>query len=115
MFFSKEKAEAEGNALLARMKGRGWKLRVWQNFGWHYSIYNGSMNVHPTQNSCLERYYTLLGDNKHKHAGCVFWSMNGKTYKDPNDAVEEQLNAAWTFLGEHAKIVENIQINISME
>lgn len=31
---SKAEAIRAGRALLARMRGRGWRLRVWQNLGW---------------------------------------------------------------------------------
>lgn len=32
---------------LAVKIGKGWKVRVWENLGWHYQIYKGVCDIHP--------------------------------------------------------------------
>ena len=43
---NKQEAEERGQALLKRMKGKGWKLRVHENIGWHYNVWNGPAAVY---------------------------------------------------------------------
>ena len=33
---------------LAKLLGNGWKKRVWENMGWHYSASKGKMSVSPS-------------------------------------------------------------------
>ena len=39
------KAKADGKKLAARM-GKGWRVRTWENLGWHYSVANKICVVH---------------------------------------------------------------------
>lgn len=41
-----DQANREANALAARM-GKGWKPRVWENLGWHYSVKKGVAAIYP--------------------------------------------------------------------
>lgn len=36
-----------GSKALVKELGPGWRPRVWENLGWHYSAVNGHVNVHP--------------------------------------------------------------------
>lgn len=41
-----EQAQAEANALAKKM-GDGWEIRIWENFGWHYSVSKGAATIRP--------------------------------------------------------------------
>jgi hypothetical protein len=41
--FAYKKANA-----LAKIMGTGWKVRVWENLGWHYAVESEFVKVHPT-------------------------------------------------------------------
>ena len=37
-----------GRKLVESMPGTGWRLHVWQNLGWHYSVRRGDLQVMPS-------------------------------------------------------------------
>jgi hypothetical protein len=85
---NKKEAERRGRALLKQMKGRGWQLRVWENLGWHYSVYNEGVDVHPVhpvqEKTTATRYYAL------PRPSYSFWCLEGNrgVVRDPNKAVK---------------------------
>ena len=73
------------------MKGEGWKLRVHENLGWHYCVFNRAMSVHEYNPGT---YFTLLSGKDSEHygaGGLAVWSDDNKPYTDPNEAVLNQL------------------------
>lgn len=42
-------AVQDADNLVARL-GSGWKPRIWENLGWHYSAVKGIAKVHPSSN-----------------------------------------------------------------
>lgn len=101
-------ATCEGKALLARMHGKGWKLRVWENAGWWYAVENGALSISPTgleyEGRC--RYSTLLG--RDGLSGEMFWTEN-KSYTDPNAAVRRQIKIARKFISEITAVVDKVE------
>jgi hypothetical protein len=108
------KAEATklGKQLVEKLrKGTGckdWRLRVWENIGWHYEADCGPISVYPVSSEPIEdeRYHTLISDHPFKcHYGALMFSEGRDTYcsKDPVKvvrravkrvvAVVERLNA----------------------
>lgn len=54
-----DKAVAEANALVLRMKGSGWKPRVWENLGWHYEVHAGPVALHNNTHNGKTMYGVL--------------------------------------------------------
>ena len=92
---TKEWAQENGMKLLRKMKSTGWRLRIHENMGWHYSVVctfpNGySIKVHQSDNGrrLLNQYWCLFGDM----GGLAVWSTD--TYSsNPNESVRKQLAA----------------------
>lgn len=85
-----EKAVLAGKELAEKLNksiGGAWEPRVWQNFGWHYAAYLGSMAVYPTING--DQYSTLISNTKGKPGGGFgVWSGNIDTYSsNPAESV----------------------------
>ncbi len=85
-----DRAVTLSNELVSRMKGKGWKPRVWENLGWHYEVYNGYISVHP---GILDdnKYWCLLSNEKGGHGGLAMWTPQKNTHKDPNVVVRKQI------------------------
>jgi hypothetical protein len=102
---TKAEATEAAQALKKRMKGRGWKIRVWDNIGWHFAVQNGPLNVH----QCGDKYSCLLGDGV---SGCGLWhsAHDGCFDPDPNKVVRVTIERAKQCLAghndEHQKIVD---------
>ena len=93
---TKQEAEREGKKLLKRMKGKGWKLRVHENIGWHYNVWNGPAAVYPSVDGM---FHCLLADRDCEGTGCGNnnWTTNFHS-KDPNEVVEHEVASARAFL-----------------
>lgn len=108
-------ATKRGKALLKRVKGRGWKLDVWENLGWHYAVRNGPLTVYAdryTKDRSM-RYSTLLGgEPKDRHCGSLNWSPPSKGYRDPNRAVRAQLKAARAYVNQVDALVTDLEDSI---
>jgi hypothetical protein len=52
-------AAVRGGAALASRLGEGWKPRVWENLGWHYSATSpcGQVKVHPSKASGFMSFF----------------------------------------------------------
>jgi hypothetical protein len=88
---TKVEATTRGKQLLAKMRGLGWKLAVWENLGWHYKVSNGDLGVYPNGHSKpYQTYYSLGGNGS---AGDLRWTEGAK-YSDPNRAAQEQVKLA---------------------
>lgn len=92
---TKETATANAKILKAKMKTKGWKIRVWENFGWNYSIQNGYMGVSPCFSS--GKYFAMLATEIGGAGVPTYWH-DPKVYRDPNKAVKQQLARAQTFV-----------------
>lgn len=83
---TKQQAIKSGRALQKRMRGGPWKLRVWENVGWHYAVETERLSVHGpsyggVQFSCLLKpHYSIFGA--------------GGSSVDPNRAVKKTLRTA---------------------
>jgi len=85
-------ATKEGEALLKRMKGNGWKLRVHENGGWHYNVTNGPLYVAPS--AADGKFFCLLSDKPDQPGwGAAIWTTR-HTDEDPNLAVQHELKEA---------------------
>lgn len=91
MSLSKSEATAAAKELVKKMEGKGWKYSIWENFGWHYSVYNGPISVYPLTTINPLKYMCLISsDIKDHSSGCNLWT---KTFSssDPNKAVRHEI------------------------
>lgn len=90
MRLTKEQATRRGKAMLRKMKTKGWKIRVHENIGWHYTLVCGSIMLN--QESDCGLFYILCDDWEPPMGGRPDWLVR-KHFKDPNQAVENQMIA----------------------
>jgi hypothetical protein len=72
------------------MEGTNWKVEVWENLGWHYSVSNGWATVYPAD---VGTFYCLLSNEKGSSGGLAMWSDDTFT-SDPNECVRNQYRTA---------------------
>jgi hypothetical protein len=105
------RAYKEGGALLARMKGAGWRLSVWENLGWHYAVYSGAITVHPSRHGGRTTYSALMSselplEGSHPGGGSMLWhDSEHRRFAEPNAAVRFQLKLAQAVLAGLVKTV----------
>ena len=88
---TEKQAQQAGQLLLGKMRGTGWKLRVWENLGWHYSVSAGPVCVHESADG---GFFALVSDDPEKAGpGASFWTRPGG-YTDPNRAVRAAVRRA---------------------
>lgn len=93
MTYAMTKSEAikSGKALLKRMKTKGWKLRIWDNCGWHYAIAvnDGALSLYQDG-----RIFTcMIANPGSTWAGSYDWHPSRK-FTDPNKSVSNALKLA---------------------
>ena len=121
MLLTKEEAERLGNKLLKRMKGNGWKLRVHENLGWWFNVYNKNLSVSSNdsfkQKKNEKTYYSCLMDDNPEgnRGGSSIWTeRGGRGYRtDPNKAVEYQVKLARKVVDDLNKAVKAAEEIIS--
>jgi hypothetical protein len=88
------------------MKGKGWKLRVWENLGWHYSIYAGALSIHVNHYLRRVRYSSLMADRASEHIyGSSLWTDN-ESYGDPNRAARAAVQLAEGVMANLTKVLD---------
>ncbi len=104
---TEKEARKAGKELLKRMKGKRWKLEVWNNLGWHCMVRNGPVQVH-LDNYCGKDYSCLISDNlRDPSGGNIEWTtQDSKHFTDPNKAVAHELKSARKYLNRWTKAVE---------
>jgi len=91
---TKTEATKRAAALRKRMKGTGWKQRVWENLGWQYEVTNGPLSVFSVSNHGNEEFSCMLSDNVSDSTyGCILFHSVGCN-KDPNKAVLAEVKGA---------------------
>ena len=104
---SKTKAEArqKATAFLAKMKTKGWKIRVHENMGWHYSLLNGGLSIHADKHKGKYTYHCMLGTDP--GSGDAIWTARGEGYyPDPNKAVKFAVEYARKVIDGYAAVLE---------
>jgi len=97
----------KANALKSKMTGKGWKIRVWQNLGWHYSIYSGNVAIHPACAFKTKKYFACvsnLTDDPPVSALALWHEV--KLFENPNDAAEHAVKKAREAVAELNRAVE---------
>ena len=84
-------AVKDSEALVKRLKGNGWRAKVWENSGWHYKAISGPIAVMPS--FFKGKFWCMIADDSN-HAGCgaSLWTPRPiGQHKDPNICVKEAL------------------------
>lgn len=89
--FGNNKEEAENTAkALAKRLGKGWKVRVWENLGWHHAATKGGLSVSSGYDN---KYGCMMTDSFDSvGSGCTLYPGT-KRFKDPRRAVRETVRA----------------------
>lgn len=114
---TKNEAKTKGKSLLKMMVGKNWKLRVWDNISWHYSVSNLGLSVHPSfESDPKTKFWCILSETPKDFGGSIKWTTN-KDFKNPNDAVKHQLSLANYYISYFKKNIighiQQIEDNIS--
>lgn len=90
---TKEEATQAAKALLEQMpKRKGWRIRVWENFGWHYTVNNDYVSVSETMEAGVLRYHAMISDVPNGVGSPAHWcDPVYRTYFDPLTAVRVAL------------------------
>lgn len=92
----REEARKLARAMKARL-GRGWKMDVWNNFGWHAACRNQNVSVysHPLPSGKV-RYSCLVADHLDRPAGgSNIWHWREDTpFYCPAKAVKSEVRKA---------------------
>ena len=98
---TKREAMRAGAALKKLMKRGRWKVRVWNNMGWYYSIEAGNLSVHPAPRLRMggERYWCMV-------APCLAVWTEGREYLDPNMAVARAVSKIRRVVAEYQKVAD---------
>lgn len=107
-FAEYQRAQKDAKKLLAKMRGKGWKIRVHENLGWHYQVYYGGMNVYAS-GSGGRKYWVLFNTHDGIGAGDMRWSNSGHYSSDPNKAVAAVLRRAKKEAKKDLAAVESIE------
>jgi hypothetical protein len=108
-----DKAFSEARTTLAKMKTRGWKIRVWENMGWHWSLTNAlcGMSLHTTHDVRGLTFWGMMADGDCKnaqHGSCGFQSCSHNS-KDPNKAVTQLFKSSLPWFEAQARGLANLK------
>lgn len=73
---TKSDATAAGLAAKAKLpnKGRGWRLRVWNNTGWRWCLHCGPVTIYPSG----AKFHTLIAPRMERTVGAVGYGTGGE-------------------------------------
>lgn len=100
-----------GKATLKLLKNPfGWKVRVWENLGWHVALQKGGMNLHIHNYDSPRVTYSVLFSSDGGTGGESFWTMKDSDShgSDPNVVINRQLRIAEKFIRQCSKAVEQV-------
>jgi hypothetical protein len=79
-----KRAHANGKAL-AKKLGKGWKVRVWENIGWHWEVTNEVVRV--SQSKQDKSYHCMLEPH-------YAWFGYPQSYSTPEQAISATVKMA---------------------
>ena len=111
---TKKEATAAGKALLKQLEGKGWRLRVHENCGWHFAVVNDYMSVY--RSGIDGMYSTLLSTQLERCSGAgeVYWT-DELSFSDTNEAVAHQLELARQHLAKVQTVVTYLEKALGQE
>ena len=111
---TEKKARKYARVLKGKLRGKGWKIRLWQNWGgWYYELTNGGIQLHEsgiTDSNNQPHYWTLFSVDG--GGGYIEWSVQRRNFKDPNKCVAAQLLVAKKDTQKRMDHIEKIEKNL---
>lgn len=104
---TKAAATKKAKALLAKMKTKGWKIRVHENLGWHYGLFNEKLSLHASKfgNEKIT-YHCMLGEHPGTGIGFLTAPSGERYFRDPNKAVKFCVEYARRVVDNYVAFVE---------
>ena len=94
-----EKANEAGKLVLASLKNpKGWRVRVWENLGWHVSICKGEMSIHWAKYSRGVRYHVYCHSVPHDY----------RYFTSANKAIEQWAKGVKSHIRHCEKVVAGV-------
>lgn len=89
--------------------GKGWKICVWENLGWHVCLKRGTISVSPGYHrNGKPTYFALMSDRKGEATGgAMIWHNDHPNFDTPSEAVIHQVQLARKVIDNLVDIVEN--------
>lgn len=90
-----DQAQRKARILLGKLKGKGWRIRVHENIGWHFSVENDRISVWESDGkyrALLRPHYTHFGRANFRN-------------RNPNIVVRQVIQEAEASVLEEMKIV----------
>lgn len=99
-----------GRRQLKKFRGKGWRMRVWNNMGWHVAFHNHGLNVR-CQPSAFSHtlFHALLSDECRGSGGLAAWSPGYRQYRDPNKSAQAAIRAARAYVNHLNTAVEQAE------
>lgn len=99
---TKKQMQAKGEKVLASMpKDVGWRLRVWENIGWHYAIVADHISISEYQG----RFHCLIGEETGTGGP---WTSPGGSYKTPMGAAKGELAVFKNYMQRQNAVLSSI-------
>jgi len=93
---------------LQQKLGGKWKVNVWENLGWHYSVTLGSISVHRGDVRKKNYFAFVSPEENDPSGGAMFWTPSDMPYdKYPEIAVKRALSNVKTFIAGCQKLHES--------
>lgn len=94
--------------LLKRMRTPGWYIRVWENLGWHYQIYNPKARASIYVSTVTGKFWCLFGGNEGEGGPTLLndQSVEDRYFDDPNDAFASAVKYARSVVSHYDEIVK---------
>jgi hypothetical protein len=93
-------------------KGDGWKVRVWNNVGWHWALESDRLSVRPSYFRDKIMFFCLISedDKTMKGGGRGCWSSAGKSHADtPWEAVRKAAEYVFMYMKREREILNSIE------
>lgn len=109
-FRTKEAAYSKGRRTLEKLKGEGWRLRVWENLGWHFALYNGALSLYYHRYNDDKGSFSCMMSDKLGEGGygAMIFSHH-ESFRDPNEAVAHQLKMSRAVVMNLVKVVDDVE------
>ena len=102
---TKAEATAAAKRCLKKMRTSGWKIRVFENMGWHWRLQNGYLAVADVgYGKSTGRYHAMMSSVSGA-SGTPSWWYCDATSTDPNKVIRLQLRRALEFANHINEIV----------
>lgn len=95
-------AISKAKKLLKKVKGKGWKISVWENLGWHYCLRGDFISLYEHQD---KTYHAMISTDIDGIGGLAMWTGN-RYYKNPNTAINYAIKKAEKCLAELTNAVK---------